>query len=176
MRHVSALGLSLLVPSLALASSLSPHTLEQRAERSDRVALVQVLSSEVIAEHGDPRRLKTLTHVVVGRDVKGQGAAALTIVQLGGERDGWSMHLPGDAQFSVGETALVFLRCSTESRCTLVGLGEGKLRLAGDGVVVHDLFTDKVSTEPLERLEARLKGVTTPAAAAPTPSVKGAHR
>ena len=84
MRPLPVLAGLLVLPSLAVATSLIPHTLLQRAEQADRVVLVQVLSQKVEETKGAEIPLKTLTKVAVGQDLRGTGPSELTIVQLGG--------------------------------------------------------------------------------------------
>jgi len=146
-----------LCPLWGLASTLIPHTLEDRLKESDRVAVVQVLSRRTIAENGDPARLKTLTELVVGRDVKGGGEQRLTLVQLGGTLGLNETRIAGDATFAPGETAVVFLKCRAATRCTLVALGEGKVPVVGGDALVHDMFKDRWSRLKLDDLVLRLQ-------------------
>lgn len=146
-----------LCPVVGLASTLIPHTLEDRLRESDRVAVVQVLSRHTVAESGDPRRLKTLTELVVGRDVKGGGEQRLTLVQLGGTLGLSETRIAGDATFEPGETAVVFLKCRAATRCTLVALGEGKVPVVGGEALVHDMFQDRWSRVTLDELVLRLQ-------------------
>lgn len=147
--------LGALVPMGALATTMVSHTLAQRAQASDRVALVQVLSRRV---EGEPTHLKTLTEVSVGTDVRGRGPSYLTIVQIGGSMNGYQMHIPGDASFEVGEVCLVFLRCD-DARCALVAMGEGKVPISQGQAVVHDLFTGRFIRRSLTELIAQLRAV-----------------
>lgn len=142
-----------LLPVLAIASTLIPHTLRQRAERADRVALVQVVSQRV-ERTADPQfPLKTFTQIVVGQDFKGTGPSTLTVVQIGGTDGPLQVQVPGDAEFRVGETAVVFLTCGQgPERCHLVALGSGKLNVEGEHVFVQDLFTSKWSRLTLSQL------------------------
>jgi len=143
------------LPVVASATTIVPHTLAQRAQASDRVALVQVLSRIVV---GDPQHLKTLVEVAVGDDIRGTGASHLTIVQIGGSKDGYEMHIPGDAVFDVGEVSLVFLRCD-QARCALVAMGEGKVQVNGETAIVHDLKTNEFVRTPLASVIAELRQV-----------------
>lgn len=159
MRPLPLVAGLLALPTLALASSLVPHTLRQRAEAADRVALVQVLSQRVEEKKGAAVPIKTYTRVAVGRDLRGAGPGELTIVQVGGTVGSERLELPGDAQFTVGETAVVFLRCRLAvDRCHLVALGEGKLDVVGEEVLARDLFTGKWMKKTLRALEAELTG------------------
>ena len=129
-------SLVLLIPAVAWAVDVLPRSIAERARLSQRVALVQV-----IERRSEPqgRSLKTYTRVVVGEDLKGSGPSEVTIVQLGGRLGEWEAHVAGDATFEVGETAVVFLRCREPRRCTLVGLGEGKLAIDRTGAAYRDL-------------------------------------
>lgn len=158
MRPLPVLAGLLALPTLALATTLVPHTLLQRAEQSDRVVLVQVISQSVEETKGAAIPLKTLTRVVVGQNVRGTGPTELTIVQLGGKRGLETMEIPGDAKFHLGETAIVFLRCrlAVADRCHLVAMGQGKLETAGEDVFVQDLFTGKWARRTVASVVAEL--------------------
>lgn len=159
MRSFRPLLALLAVPTLAVATTLIPHTLLQRAENSDRVALVQVLSQRVEETPGAAVPIKTFTRVAVGTDFKGQGPGEFTIVQVGGTVGPNAMVVPGDARFTVGETAVVFVRCRlAPERCHLVAAGAGKLDVAGEEVFVQDLFSGKWSRRTLSALAAELRG------------------
>ena len=157
MRPLPALAGLLALPTLALATSIVPHTLLQRAEESDRVALVQVVSQRVEETPGAEIPLKTFTRVVIGQDLRGTGPSEVTIVQLGGKLGLQTMEIPGDAQFHLGETAIVFIRCRLAAdRCHLVAMGQGKLDVAGNDVFVQDLFTGKWARRTIASLATEL--------------------
>jgi hypothetical protein len=161
----------LALPTLALASTIVPHTLLQRAEQSDRVALVQVISQTLEETPGGQFPLKTVTRVVVGQNIRGTGPTELNIVQLGGRRGLETMEIPGDAKFHLGETAIVFIRCRLAAdRCHLVALGQGKLETAGEEVFVQDLFSGKWSKRTIASVVAELSPAVAPAVT--TPAVK----
>jgi hypothetical protein len=147
----------LVLPVVALASTIIPHTLSDRARSADRVAVVQV-TKQWVEDEGDAQRprLKTYTRVIFGAELKGSGPRETTIVQLGGRSGLWDMRVPGDATFSVGETALVFLKCASPDRCYLVALGEGRLPIVESDVYYRDLFTDTWVRQPLTALFAQL--------------------
>lgn len=153
----------LAVSAVSLASTLVPHTLAQRADWSDRVALVQVVSQSVQPAEGRTP-MKTLTRVLVGRDLKGGGPQELTIVQLGGVLGPERVQLPGDAAFGVGETAVVFLRCRLAAdRCHLVALSEGKLELKGQKFLAKDLVNGGWLQLTLEELAREVTRPVVPA-------------
>jgi hypothetical protein len=141
--------LALLAPLTSLASTVLPHSLEERARRSQRVAVVQVLERWTELQ-ADGHALKTFTRVLVGQDVRGGGPRELVIVQLGGVFGPRRVQVAGDADFAVGETALVFLACARPDRCTLVGLGEGKLALDGSAVAYRELSTGRWLRRPVQ--------------------------
>ncbi|MFO0597675.1 MAG: hypothetical protein U0228_20380 [Myxococcaceae bacterium] len=146
-----------LLPILAIATTLVPHTLRERAQQSDRVALVQVLSQRTERTADATFPLKTYTTVAVGTDLRGTGPAQLTIVQIGGSDGALTQIIPGDAQFRVGETAVVFVTCKLgPDRCHLVALGAGKLDVQGDTVFVPDLHTGAWSKKTLKELTAEV--------------------
>lgn len=149
--------LILALPTIAVATTLVPHTLRQRAEESDRVALVQVLEQHVEETKGARIPLKTVTRLLVGQNIRGSGPTEVNVVQLGGRLGLTSMEVPGDATFHVGETAVVFLRCRLAvDRCHLVALGQGKLDVEGDFVFVQDLVHGTWARRPLSSLIAEL--------------------
>jgi hypothetical protein len=177
MRPLPALAGLLALPTLALATSLVPHTLLQRAEESDRVALVQVLSQRVEETPGGGEiPFKTLTRVAIGQDLRGSGPSEVTIVQLGGKLGLQTMEIPGDAQFHIGETAIVFIRCRLAvDRCHLVAMGQGKLDVAGNDAFVQDLFTGKWARRTIASLVTELAPrapVAVPAPSTTVPAVK----
>lgn len=155
MKRPAFLVLAVLAPAVALSSTIRPHTLAERYAASERVALVQVLS-RVTEPQGNERSLKTYTRLLIGEDWKGTGPREVTLVQLGGRHGSVDARVPGDADFAVGETALVFLHCRTPERCFLVALGEGKVTVRGSDALVRDLFTGEWSRRPLAQLKREL--------------------
>lgn len=151
-----ALMVAALVPVVALASGIVPHSLKDRARVSNRVVLAQVTAQHTVMPANDPRQLQTVTEIVVGQDLKGRGPERLQIVQIGGTSGLWSVHVPGDAQFRLGETAVLFLSCEARGPCHLVALGEGKLNLDGDQVFVHDLFQNSWARRSLQSVAAEI--------------------
>jgi hypothetical protein len=157
MRTSKIFAAALVAPVIAIASTLIPHTLMQRGQWAERVALVQVMESRV--EPGNEKTpMKTITHVMVGEDFKGGGAQEFDIVQIGGVDGATSMHIPGDAEFSPGETAVVFVTCRlAKTRCHLVALGAGRLRFDGTYLRDRDLFTGEWTALTIDQLKAELK-------------------
>lgn len=142
----------------AAAATVRPHRLAERAAAADRVALVRVGASSARLEQGDPRRIRTFTELFVEEDVRGTGPRRVELVQRGGTVGPWTLHAPGDARFSPGERAVVFLSCRTADRCTLVALEAGKLPVEGRDVRVRDLFDGVVRRRELGALLRELRG------------------
>lgn len=150
----AAVMVSALVSAMAWATSAIPMSMSERTRASDRVVLAQVLSSETVVKDGDPRTMRTVTRVLVGEDWKGQGPAQLEVQQLGGRWGLWEAHLPGDAQFTRGETVVLWLRCPRSDSCYLVRLGEGKASVEGSHAVLFDLTTGEHARKRIAELKA----------------------
>ena len=155
----------LLVPGLALGSQIVKRTLAERARLADRVVLAQVLTSRVVADKGNPRALMTLTEVVVGESLKGQGPERLTVLQRGGALGLWEVHIPGDARLITGETALLFLKCPEPGVCVLTALGEAKIGVQGGDAVLFDMATQSISKRPLSQVMSEVRAAVAPALA-----------
>ncbi|MHB8878367.1 MAG: hypothetical protein ACYC8T_32120 [Myxococcaceae bacterium] len=167
LRRIAAFAV--VVPAFALATSIVERPLAERARSADRVVLAQVLESQTVVlelvppkvEGGRPTpRMITVTRVAVGSDYKGAGPSQLEVVQLGGRYGLWEAHVPGDATFAPGETAILLLRCrenAAGSRCTLLGLGGGKLQVLGDQVLVRSLARGEQTRRPLSAVIDELR-------------------
>ncbi|HLL55863.1 MAG TPA: hypothetical protein VK447_20035 [Myxococcaceae bacterium] len=139
------------------------------AQQSDRVALVKVGAARVELPDDNPRRMMTVTPLDVVTDYFGTGPKKLELLQLGGRSGQWEAHLPGDAMFEAGESAVVFLRCrhpKERQKCTLVGLAAGKMRLmeGGGGKEVLVSTGSGVVKRPLESVVSEVRSAG-PAAA-----------
>lgn len=131
MTSFRSLGLlfTLCLSGLALATTMPPRSIEDLTRASDRVVLARVLDSQVRVPEGNVRQMTTLSRLQVLEEYRGKGARELELVQIGGRSGQWESRMVGDAILTVGETALIFLRCpdpKTPARCALVGLGAGK--------------------------------------------------
>jgi len=152
-----------MLSALVLASTLTPRPLTERARQADRVAVVQVLSVTTEMVGGDPHRMLTRVEVLVGDVLKGPRTETLTITQLGGKSGLWESHIPGDATFTPGETALVLLKCTRDgARCGLVGLGEGKVPFVGDAAFVYELHNKQFRKRPVAELLDEVRGAVKP--------------
>ena len=157
----------LLVPGLALGSQIVKRTLTERARMADRVVLAQVLSSRVVAENGNPRALMTMTDVIVGEHLKGQGPERLTILQRGGALGLWEVHIPGDARLINGETALLLLKCPEPAVCVRTALGEAKVGIQGADALLFDMATQQVTRRPLAQVKSEIRAAVAAPAVAP---------
>ena len=157
-----------LIPAWVTASSIVSRPLADRAREADRVVVVQVLSTRTELVGGNVRKMLTHTDVLVGdvlKGPKGPNVERITITQLGGRSGPWESHVPGDATFTVGETAVVLLKCSKAmSQCGLLGLSEGKVQLVGNDAFVSDLATGRFTRRPVAELLAELRTATQPPA------------
>ena len=145
---------SALVSTHVLATTALPMSLAERTRLSNRVVLAQGFSTQTVVKVGNPRGVRTLTAERVIELWKGEGAAQLEIEQLGGRWGLWESHVPGDAQFTPGETVVLWLRCPAQGTCRLVRLGEGKARVEGGDVQLTDLVTGQRIRKQLRALKA----------------------
>ena len=152
------------LPGLALATTLIERPLAERVRVADRVVLAQVLESRTVVLEMVPARtaggretprMITVTKVAVGADYKGGGTDQLEVVQLGGRYGLWEAHVPGDATFEPGETAVLLLQCrdpKAPNRCALVTLAEGKLQVVGESVFERNLSRGESTRRPLREV------------------------
>jgi hypothetical protein len=149
---LSVLGL----PVLAVGSGLPPQTIAELTGLSDRIVLARVVDQRVNIPQGNVRQMTTISQLEVLEEYRGKGPRALELVQLGGRSGPWESRLVGDAKVAAGETALMFLRCpdpKAVERCTLVGLGAGKLTVtAGEQGRREVQLTAQVKGGPAQRL------------------------
>lgn len=145
---------SALVATPVFATSALPMSLAERTRLSNRVVLAQVVSTQTVVNDGDPRSMRTVTQVRVGEAWKGDGPAQLEVEQLGGRWGLWESHVPGDAQFTAGETVVLWLRCPAQGACRLVRLGEGKARVEGGEAELSSLVTGQRTRTRLRELKA----------------------
>ena len=165
----SLLVVSVFVSATALGSSVAQQSLSQRLRSADRVVFAEVVSSEVKVPNGDVRHMTTETTLAVLEDYKGHGPATLHLEQLGGTHGLWKSHIPGDASFTPGETAVLFLRCPIRAqpdRCFLLGLSEGKVPVVHGQGGEDALVSAGGATvrKPLERFEDTLRAAAKEAA------------
>ncbi|MFT3835418.1 MAG: hypothetical protein QM723_00275 [Myxococcaceae bacterium] len=153
----------------ALASSMVPRSLDERARMADRVVFAQVVSSRTENQGtAEKPKLVTYHHVLIGQDIRGTGPAELDVLQIGGKWGLWEQHVTEDAKFVTGETAVMLLKCLPQGACRLAGLADAKLSVNGDDVFVRDMFNNAWSKQKVAPLIAHLKQLPAmPAAQAP---------
>jgi len=164
----TAFVILLALPSVALATTVLPLTRADLAQRSDTIVRARVDTRAPVRSERTGRIL-TRSRLTVLTVYKGTPAAQLELEQMGGTLEGRTLVVPGDAQLTVGEEVVLYLRCAGKERCHLFGLGLGKfgVRPGPDGrkVAVRDLkdLTDTTGrvlapdSVPLETLERELR-------------------
>lgn len=130
--------------SLLLALLLNPAQatvmryleIEELARLSSEVFHAQVVSTKVYwdASH---TRIFTAVRVQIHESFKGAAkrGALVTITQLGGELDGLRLDYGGRPVFAVGEAVVLFTKPDNNGELVVVGLKQGKLRVAGAEVI-----------------------------------------
>ncbi|MBL8957316.1 MAG: hypothetical protein JNK82_41470 [Myxococcaceae bacterium] len=167
------------LPALVLGTSLLPMSFEARVRAADRVVIAQVLGVRTEVKNGNVRKMFTHTELLVGDVLKGPAAGLgrdrITVTQLGGKHGNWEAHVPGDATFTPGETALLLLRCSpTPDQCGLVSFNEGKVPLIGNDAFVFDLASSQYTRRPATDVIAQVRAAVPPAPATLTPGAQPA--
>ncbi|MCA9563499.1 MAG: hypothetical protein KC561_08415 [Myxococcales bacterium] len=117
---------ALFAASTASATTMVYRSIDELTTMSDAVVRVTVLNSRT---YWTDETMKTEWEVRVDEVFRGEAPATLTIRQLGGELDGYSVHIPGDARFSEGESAVVFL-VERDGMYFLTAMGQAKMSLS----------------------------------------------
>jgi hypothetical protein len=152
--------------------SLPSQTIAELARASDRIVLARVVDQRVNVPEGNVRQMTTISRLEVLEEYRGQGPRSLELVQLGGRSGLWESHLAGDAKLTVGETALVFLRCpeaKAAAPCVLVGQGAGKQLVTQDAqgkrrVQVPEQVKGGAGERPLSEVLDEIRQATPPPA------------
>ncbi|MGA9524994.1 MAG: hypothetical protein WBV82_26280 [Myxococcaceae bacterium] len=163
-----ALGVLVCVASAgAHAASYVDRPLEQRIARAERVVVARVVSTRVERGGTDRPRLMTVVGLEVEETLKGAPVKSITLRQLGGSAEGWSVELPGAPTFEPNERAVFLLRCEpTEAgkevaACTLAGLRDAKLPVVMSqgraDVLVPQVASPRMERMTLEAIRTRAK-------------------
>ncbi len=122
-----------LLATPGLASSAVQMDVPALARAASDIVHARVASTRS-AWTDDHRRLVTFVEVDVLQGWKGQAAGKLTVVQQGGERDGFGQTVAGVATLTVGEELVLFLE-RQGPLYRVVGLSQGVYRVqsAADG-------------------------------------------
>jgi len=135
---MSAVGV-LLAAGAAYATTMLALSVDELAQRSDRVVMGRVVATEPRSSE-DGRRITTVVTLQVEETWKGTAAEEVRILALGGTIEGISQVVTGAARFEEGEEVVVFLRRlrTEEPLSEVVGMAQGKLSVERDreGVLV----------------------------------------
>jgi hypothetical protein len=111
-------------------------TLEELVDRSDSIAVVQALERfSQWEEVAGSRRIVTYTKLSVSETMAGAEAEEVWVRTLGGKVGKIGQHVAGEAQFTIGERAVVFL-AKIDDVHVVTGMAQGHFPLVdADGVV-----------------------------------------
>ena len=130
MTRISALAVVLCLSGFCYGTTVIPMSVEQLTHAASRVVEGQVLTSWSVwnKEH---TRIYTYSRVRVGRVLKGNPEAEITVQQVGGSAGGYTMKVSGVRILRPGEEALLFVRPSASNVVTwaVVGLMQGHFRV-----------------------------------------------
>jgi hypothetical protein len=117
--------------SLAHATQVLHQTLRDLTVGSSDIIIGQV---EETRPHWNAAHTKVLTDVTVrvSESLKGAPGERVTLVQLGGDLDGFRYAVPGSPLFRPGERALLFVWRDPQGRAQVNGMAQGKFDIATD--------------------------------------------
>ena len=115
---------ALAAPVVEAASYSQATSIENLAERSDRVVLGEVISTST---GPTTRGIETIALIEVHETMRGEQAAFTEVRVPGGSMGGVELHVSGAPRLIEGDEVLLFL---VNGRIT--GLGQGALIVAGD--------------------------------------------
>lgn len=130
--------LSLLLISLQLwSTTVRPLSVEELAGLSSEVVLGRALSAESRwdSEH---KMIYTYTRFRVEKALKGSPAQEITVKQMGGSADGYTLKVSGVKHWSKGESAVLFLQRTATGERRVTGLTQGNfaVRKSASGELV----------------------------------------
>ncbi len=136
----AALGLSVAAAILTLGLFMSTASatvmkyvgLEQLIHISDIIVQAKVVDQHTYFDKAQ-KRIVTDTTFSVERSFWGGVKDKVTIQQWGGTYKGRTLIIPGDAHFSKGEEAIVFLSKSPSGLVTLSAMSQSKFKLVKTG-------------------------------------------
>ncbi len=141
---------------------------EELTRLSTEVFHGQVVSTKVYWDE-EHTRIYTAVRVQINESFKGAAKRdqIVTITQLGGELDGLRLDYGGRPAFNVGEAVVLFAKPGRHHDLIVVGLKQGKLRVAGaeairdfSGITLlektADAKTGPVATGKAPRVQTRL--------------------
>jgi hypothetical protein len=154
--------MALLTASLAQATLVVPLDTNQMIDRAHWIGVATCTS---VRSAWEGKQIWTEVSFRVDRPLKGGAQSELKLRQLGGrvnEPVPVAMQVAGAAEFTVGETDLLFLEAGPDGSRRLVGFSQGKVPLHRDAA--GELRTgDGERLEALVgRIESRLKSSAKP--------------
>lgn len=115
------------------ATTMQRLEIEELTRLSTDVFQGQVIATETRwnAEH---TRIYTDVRVRINEAFKGaiKRSETVTVVQLGGEKDGRKLDYAGRPEFTAGEAVVLFTTRTRANDLTIVALKQGKLHVAGN--------------------------------------------
>ncbi len=141
-----SLGLFLLLGGVGIAQAITTITrnFDQLVSRADTVfkGAVSAKTSQWIGE-GTQRHIVTFVTFQVRETYKGAPAAVQTLRFLGGTVGDDTMTVPDMPQFTVGQTAVLFVVNNGKQFCPLVGVAQGRYHVTKDATTGNErIFTD----------------------------------
>jgi len=135
--------LLLLSGALVLLVALSTQaTIMQRLEIEELTRLsTDVFHGQVMATetrwNAERTRIYTAVRLRINETFKGaaQRQETVTVVQLGGEKDGRRLDYAGRPEFTAGESIVLFTTRTRRNELTVVALKQGKWQVAGNEAV-----------------------------------------
>jgi hypothetical protein len=109
--------------------------IEELTRLSSDIFHGQIISTET---QWNAERTRIYTHVRVRIDEPLKGSTrrseTVTVIQLGGEKDGIKMDYAGRPEFSAGESVVLFTTRGNNHNFTVIALKQGKMRVEGGEV------------------------------------------
>lgn len=132
-------------PRLGHASSARAATLAELVSRSTRIAHVTPLEGSSRWEDiGDRRHIVTYTRLRIDDAIAGQsGESEILVRTLGGRIDKLGEIVHGEAQLSVNEACLVFLRANADGIEEVTEMAQGHYPFAPDASGVLRLHSSR---------------------------------
>lgn len=119
----------------AQATTVQKLEIEELAQLSSDVFHGQVVSAQA-DWNTDRSKIYTTARIRVTENFKGttDRGQLISVVQLGGEKDGVKLDYDGRPEFTAGESVVLFTARTRNNQLTVVGLKQGKMQLSGQTV------------------------------------------
>ena len=124
--------LAVLLAGPVRATTVKRLNLDGLVSTATTIVVGEVLDSEAYWTEDD-RLILTRHTILVDETLKGPAQGTIEVTTIGGTIDDTVLYVAGMPAFATGERAILFLESSSRYR-TVVGLGQGKFRVAGDFV------------------------------------------